>query len=113
MEFTELVGVRKGDKMIIGNLNQHCGECNVMEYCGDSFDYCLCEDSRFEDMAEEKYKELAEKIDWSDFKEHPPCVGCNHDCDECDEESEEKDMRVRFIADKVAELLKRQLEVKP
>ena len=97
----------------IGGLEQHCGDCWVIELCGDPFDYCLCTDERFTDITEEKYEELSEKIDWQGFKKHPPCIGCNRDCDECEEESEERDMRVRFIADKVAELLKRQLEVKP
>jgi radical SAM protein with 4Fe4S-binding SPASM domain len=96
--------------MKIGKLDQHCGDCKVIEYCGDPFDYCLCSDARFEEITEEEYKELTEKIDWSDFKEHPPCVGCSNkeSCDGlCEEESEQKDNLVRFIADKVEILIGR------
>ena len=88
--------------MKIGKLKQHCGNCGVIEFCGDPFYYCLCNDERFKDITEEKYKELAEKINWQGFKTHPPCVECNRNCDGCDEETEERDIRVQFIADKVA-----------
>ena len=88
--------------MKIGKLKQHCGNCGVIEFCGDPFCYCLCNDERFKDITEEKYKELAEKINWQGFKTHPPCVECNRSCDGCDEETEERDMRLQFIADKVA-----------
>jgi hypothetical protein len=90
----------------IGRLYQRCGYCCVSEFCGDAFYYCLCHDDRFKDMDETKYKELAEKIDWSDWETYPPCVNCDENCDKCEEQSEKKDAEVRFIADKVSELLK-------
>jgi len=89
----------------IGNLDQHCGNCGVVEHCGDPFYYCLCHDERFTNITEEKYKDLAEKIDWQNYKKHQPCDGCNGNCDGCDEEAEERDMRVRFVADMVAKAL--------
>ena len=91
--------------MKIKDLDQHCGECGIIELCGDPFDYCLCSDPRFGDMEAKDYKELAEKIDWSDYPNHPPCILCDRDCDECEENSVERDIRVRFIADKVAGML--------
>lgn len=97
--------IKKGN---IGELGQHCGHCSVIDYCGDPFYYCLCQDDRFLDMKPEKYKILAGKIDWEGFEKHGPCIGCigNH-CDGCEEEAEEKDARVRYIADKMAlELLR-------
>ena len=90
--------------MEIGKLNQHCGNCTLIEYCGDPFYYCLCADERFADITEEKYKELAENIDWSDYKEYPECAECDSkdNCDGlCENESEQQDNLVRFIADKV------------
>ncbi len=90
----------------IGKLEQHCGDCGVIEYCGESYYYTLCTDDRFKDVDEERYKELAEKIDWSDFQKHLPCQNCEKDCDECEERAEDDDVLVRFIADKVSELLK-------
>jgi len=92
--------------MKISKLDQHCGNCSLIEYCGDPFYYCLCKDSRFEDMDEEEYKELAEKVDWSDFVPHEPCKGCGKDCDECEEQYESNDARVRYVANKVAEMVK-------
>jgi hypothetical protein len=91
--------------MKIGELHQHCGDCNLIEFCGDPYGYCLCHDERFEDMASDDYEILAEKVDWSGFTQHPPCRNCQRDCDECEEQSEERDISVRYIADKVAELL--------
>ncbi len=98
--------------MKIGKLKQHCGNCGVIEFCGDPFYYCLCNDERFKDITEENYKELAENIGGSDFEPHPSCRGCSGKCDGCDEESEERDIRVQFIADKVAaQILQRLKEV--
>jgi hypothetical protein len=88
--------------MKISRLDQHCGNCSLIEYCGDPFYYCLCHDSRFEDMDEEEYKEFAEKVDWTDFVPHEPCKDCDKDCDECEERSESNDARVRYVANKVA-----------
>jgi hypothetical protein len=91
--------------MKISDLDQHCGNCSLVELCGDPFYYCLCKDSRFEDMDEEDYKELAEKVDWTDFVPHEPCQGCGKDCDECEEESDRNDVQARYIADKVADMI--------
>lgn len=98
--------------MKIGKLKQNCGNCGVIEFCGDPFCYCLCADERFKKMEETEYKKLAENIGWSDFEPHPPCRGCNGKCDECDEGSEARDVLVEFIADKVAaQILQRFKEV--
>lgn len=91
--------------MKIGDLKQHCGNCRLIEFCGDPFYYCLCMDERFKNVTDEKYNEIAEKISMEGFEPHPPCVNCINNCDDCDEQSEENDCRVRFIADKVAKLL--------
>jgi hypothetical protein len=94
--------------MKISKLDQHCGNCSLIELCGEPFYYCLCGDSRFEDMDEEEYKEFAEKIDWAGFVPHDPCKDCDKDCEGCEEESENNDCRVSYIAYKVAEMLKKE-----
>ena len=59
--------------MKIKDLNQHCGECDLIEYCGNAFGYCLCYDERFADMEESEYKEIAEKA--KNIKELKVCIG--------------------------------------
>lgn len=37
--------------MGIGDLNMHCGECAIIDFCrSDSFGYAVCYDSRIKDM---------------------------------------------------------------
>lgn len=48
--------------MKIGELNQCCGECSVIDYCAEPYEeLCLCTDSRLAEIEEEKYIELAEE----------------------------------------------------
>lgn len=48
--------------MKIGELDQHCGNCKIIDYCAEPFDeLCLCTDSRLNDVEEDKYIELAEQ----------------------------------------------------
>ncbi|MFA9464069.1 MAG: hypothetical protein ACERKN_07220 [Velocimicrobium sp.] len=48
--------------MKIGQLEQHCGNCSVIDYCAEPFDdLCLCTDSRLKEVEEETYIELAEQ----------------------------------------------------
>ncbi|MDD5051051.1 MAG: hypothetical protein PHV93_04955 [Candidatus Pacebacteria bacterium] len=103
MKFLSKKGGIKMKIMEIGKLNQHCENCKVIEYCGDPFYYCLCQDRRFENMDVDNYEKLAEKVDFSAFTPHPPCIGCERDCNDCEEDSDAKDVLARFIADKVAE----------
>ena len=47
--------------MKIGELDMHCGNCNIIEYCDEPYkDVCICCDRRFEDVEENKFIELAE-----------------------------------------------------
>lgn len=49
--------------MKIGNLDQHCGNCSVVEYCAEPFDsLCLCTREDLADVEESMYKFVAEKI---------------------------------------------------
>jgi len=42
--------------MKIGDLNQHCGECKIIDLCGEPYsDICLCCNCELEDMSEEDY----------------------------------------------------------
>lgn len=48
--------------MKIGELDQHCGNCKIIDYCAEPFDeLCLCTDSRLNDVEEDKYIEIAEQ----------------------------------------------------
>lgn len=48
--------------MRIGELDMHCGNCKIIDYCDEPFsNICICCDSRFEDVEEKKFIELAEK----------------------------------------------------
>ena len=49
--------------MKIGELEQHCGNCNVMEYCAEPFNsLCLCTRDELKEVDEEMYKFVAEKL---------------------------------------------------
>ena len=104
----------------IGELNQHCGNCGVVEYCGNPYGYCLCTDSRFTDVEEEKYAEIAVNKPW----ENPfaACMGCERpDCgqysygdtdyadESCENEDESRDYYCNQVADYVEEILLREL----
>ena len=66
--------------MIICELKQHCGNCGVIEYCGNPFCYCLCDDERFEDVEEKVYRMLAESA--TGIRALDECDGCERrDCD--------------------------------
>lgn len=49
--------------MKIGELEQHCGNCSVVEYCAEPFDSrCLCTREELKEVEESTYKFVAEKI---------------------------------------------------
>lgn len=103
--------------MKIKDLNQHCGECGVIEYCGNPFGYCLCNDDRFGDMDEEDYGKIAETA--TGINPFAACEGCRRpDCgsyryseeeyenEDCENEDEAKDYRCGQVADFVETTLK-------
>lgn len=48
--------------MRIGDLEQHCGNCKIIDFCADPFeDLCLCTDSRLAEIEEIEYKRFAEE----------------------------------------------------
>lgn len=66
--------------MRIGDLDQHCGNCEVIEFCGKPFCYCLCSDERFENNDEDVYAKIADKA--TELKALEECAGCMRgDCD--------------------------------
>lgn len=86
--------------MKIGKLNMHCGNCNVIDFCGDPYGYCLCYDARFADMEESTYKQIAENCK---LVPHDSCCGCDMEyCDGCDKDSERRDCMCEQFADYVA-----------
>ena len=49
--------------MRIGELDQHCGNCKILQYCAEPFDeLCVCTREALEDMEEEEYIRQAEEI---------------------------------------------------
>lgn len=47
--------------MKIGELNQHCGECKIIDLCGEPYsNICLCCNSKLEEMTEDEYIEKVE-----------------------------------------------------
>ena len=52
----------KSGSMLIGEMNSHCGDCDLIDYCGDPWDEpYLCQDPRFENVDVEIYLKYAEK----------------------------------------------------
>ena len=49
--------------MRIGKLDQHCGNCKILQYCAEPFsELCVCARTALEDMQEEEYIRQAEEI---------------------------------------------------
>ncbi|KHD34407.1 hypothetical protein NL50_17130 [Clostridium acetobutylicum] len=47
--------------MKIGELHMHCGECDLIEHCGEPWsDIAICCEDRFKDVAEDKFVHLIE-----------------------------------------------------
>lgn len=45
--------------MKIGELNMHCGECQLIEHCGEPYsDILICYEERFKEVNEDKFLEL-------------------------------------------------------
>ena len=85
--------------MKIGGLNQHCGECRVIEYCGNPYGFCLCNDGRFLEMDEEQFCQIAKH---SEVSSYPGCLNCKHeDCDNCEISDDLLDHYCEQIADYV------------
>lgn len=60
--------------MKIGELEMHCGECSIIELCGEPFEeICLCANSTLRDMEEETYEQLAAGIRNSIFETTKKC----------------------------------------
>lgn len=52
--------------MKIGKLDQHCGECPLIDFCAEPFEeLCLCTDSRLENVDTDTYEQLAVTINGS------------------------------------------------
>ena len=97
--------------MKIGELKQRCGSCSVIEYCGNPWFYCLCTDSRFRDIEESFFIEIANSVDVKAFE---GCHECKRgDCEpyfyskadfedeECENYDEMRDYVCKQIADYV------------
>jgi len=47
--------------MKVGELNMHCGECRLIDHCGEPYsEIIICMANRFKDVEEEKLYELLE-----------------------------------------------------
>lgn len=47
--------------MKIGQLDMHCGNCEIIDHCGEPYsDICICVESRFKDVDEETFLKLIE-----------------------------------------------------
>ena len=100
--------------MKVGNLDMHCGECGVIDFCGCTFGYSICSDKRFKHVDTDEYKRIAEQIPQmpsiteDDFS-FDDCGRCNNsgvlddeqDCEECDRAETEKDRYAQHVADYV------------
>jgi len=96
--------------MRIGNLDQHCGECTLIEYCGKAYGYAICTDGcspvsegRFADMEEKEYLKIAET---APYEKIDACKDCDalYGCELCEHDDERKDYEGRQVADYVAKM---------
>ena len=94
--------------MKIGDLGQHCGNCDVAEFCGNPFGYCLCTDSRFSDTDEADYWIHAEEA--RNIEPYEACIGCVTDdrCDYLPEEGaacEHNDLARDYFCEQIADFV--------
>lgn len=99
--------------MKIKELDQHCGECGIIEYCGNGFGFCICTDGRFEEMDESDYKKIAESA--VNIKSLDVCDGCKRQ--ECgthtspegsaDEDCEHADEARDYYCEQIAAFVER------
>lgn len=87
---------------LIGDLDMHCGECGIIEYCCDD-GYAICSDPRFATYLPHEYAPIAEQI--QNIPEPDICRAClnRDDCTFCDSDSERRTMMAEATADFVAE----------
>lgn len=93
--------------MRIGALNMHCGECDIIDFCGNSFGYCVCNQERFQDVDTEEYRKHAEQAETTCFSFYS---GYEKECDVCENEEEARDYYCEQIAEYVAVLLSENLD---
>lgn len=56
--------------MKIGELNEHCGDCPLIDFCTEPYETPqLCVYEELENVDAEKYKEIAEKITDTEIKD--------------------------------------------
>lgn len=68
--------------MKLRELEMHCGECSLIELCGEPFEeICLCTNSNLKDMEEETYEQLAAGIRNGIFETIRKCYS-NEDIEE-------------------------------
>ena len=50
-------------KMKLKDLDMNCGKCVCIDFCAEPYEeLCLCCDSRFEEMTQEEYIKMAQKV---------------------------------------------------
>lgn len=100
-----MAGCKKEAGKKISELGQHCGECSVIDYCGNPFGYCLCHDERFSNMDEKEYAEIAQGCRLETYE---GCKGCSteDDCSTCDLDDERKDFECKLNAEQVSIIMR-------
>lgn len=103
--------------MKIKDLDQHCGNCSIIEYCGNPFGFCICRHKRFSDMDENEYKSIAENV--TDIKRLDACEDCyEYDCgvhsysdtDFADEDCEYRDLARDYYCEQIADRVVRAMK---
>ena len=90
--------------MKIGKLDQHCGECEIIDFCGNGFCYCICNQGRFKDIDTDTYKKYAEQAKTTEFSFCNNCSSID-DCETCELEDEARDNYCEQVAEYVASML--------
>lgn len=93
--------------MRIGNLEMHCGECAVIEYCCED-GYAICADPRLQDTDTLVYAQYAVSAPICSIHE---CAGCNDDCTLCDHRQEALEYHAQQFSDYVVHKLANALVV--
>jgi len=85
--------------MKMGKLKHNCHECGAIDYCGNSYGFCLCTDERFSNLDDEEFYRLAEEDPEIETEPYEECVGCERSyCGGC----EYDDLSINYFCKQMA-----------
>lgn len=57
--------------MRIGDLDMHCGKCELIDYCGEPYEYAICNADELREMEQSEYLRMVRIMqgEYKDYKQ--------------------------------------------